>query len=105
MVKFKSSRVPIHANRLKRLVSRHEFPSEGNIPIGSEMFPPLEVTEDELNDNQYGPPGTSDKPNHESQSGGGEPIVNNLPSDANPADTSQVKKSDPKKKSDKVYPI
>jgi len=69
------------------------------------MFPPLEVTEDELNDNQYGPPDTSDKSNHESQSDGEEHIVNNLFSDANPAEPSQVKKSDPKKKSDEVYPI
>ena len=61
----------LSSNRPLRLISRHEFPSDGYIPIGGEMFPPLEVTEDELNDNQYGPLNTSDKPNHESQSGGG----------------------------------
>ena len=43
-------RVPVHANRLKRLVSRHEFPSEDDVPPGGETFPPLDIHEDELRD-------------------------------------------------------
>ena len=45
-------KTPVHANRLKHAIVRNEFPSDEEIPVGAETFPPLGIPEEELAEGQ-----------------------------------------------------